>query len=237
MKIQIALAAGLIAAVAGAASAAQVVQAIPYGPGTPNFVNTLNFNKFDGTLGTLTSVKVQVDLSINGGFLQLDNDGDEGASGTADLGAEATVTSMDVPMINGALQPILGPGVDVFNSSPFNIGGNDGDSTATFDVGTTDFFNFQGQPGSDMGMDFVNALFFGAYTDANGIAGGLDNYDVDVNVDQIFNYGALGGINFSGGPVNASGVVTITYEYTPIPAPGAAALLGLGGLLAARRRR
>jgi len=35
----------------------------------------------------------------------------------------------------------------------------------------------------------------------------------------------------------ASAEYSVTYEFTPIPTPGAAALLGLGGLIAVRRRR
>ena len=237
MKMKIALAAGLIAAAAGTASAAQIMQSMPYGPSTPNFNTVLTFNKFDGTLGTLNSVKIKVDLSINGGFLQLDNDGQDPANGSADLGALTTISGVGVPVLNNAFNNVLGSGVDVFNSSPFAIAGNDGDLTNQFDVGTADFFDFQGQNGSDMGMDFINTLFHANYTDADGVIMGLNTYGIDVNVNQIFDYGAIGGIAFSGGPVTASGTVMVIYDYTPVPAPGAAAILGLGALAMGRRRR
>ena len=226
-----------LAIVAGSASAAQTMQTQNFGAATPNFNQTVSFDKFDGTLGTLNSVKIKVQLAIEGGFLQLDNDGELPASGSAQLGANASISSLDVPVLDMSFQNVLGSGVPVFNASPFNIMGNDGDNTSTFDVGTADYFDFQGTPNSDMGMGFINALFHAAYTDINGIVSGLETYGIRVDVDQIFNYGSIGGIQFTGGPVTASGNVMVTYDYTPVPAPGAAALLGLGGLTLVRRRR
>lgn len=228
---------GLIFAAAGSASAAQIMQTQPFGPSTPNYNRTVAFDKFDATLGTLNSVQVKVQLAIDGGFLQLDNDGVNEASGSAQLGANATISSMDVSVLDNAFQNVLGSGVDVFNSSPFAISGNDGDNDTTFDVGGTDYFDFQGMAGNDVGMGFINSLFHAGYIDLDGIFGGLATFTMDVDVDQIFNYGSIGGIQFTGGPVTASGSVMVIYDYTPVPAPGAAALLGLGGLAMARRRR
>lgn len=233
----IVLAATLVAAAAGSASAATIMQSQPYGPGTPNFTQSLPFNKFDGTLGTLLSVKIKVELAITGGFLQLDNDGPLGANGSANLGAKTVINGVGVPVLDAGFNNVIGAGVSVANASPFAIAGNDGDDPMAFNAGGPDFFDFQGQPGNDMRMGFIGAIFHGNYTDANGVAGGLDAYGIDVDVTQIFDYGAIGGIQFSGGPVTASGTVMVTYEYEPVPAPGAAALLGLGGLLVARRRR
>lgn len=231
MKLHLALAAAALAAAAGSASAATIMQSQSYGPSTPNFPATTTFNRFNPALGTLLSIKVKVSLDIVGGFLQLDNDGVDPANGSAQLGAVTTISSVDVPLLNALIQPVIpAAGVQAFNASPFAIAGNDGDNITTFDVGTVDFFDFQGAPASGMDMGFIGAAFFGPYI-------GAGTYDINTSTSQIFDYGAIGGIQFAGGPVTASGTVMVTYEYEPIPAPGAAALLGLGGLLAARRRR
>jgi len=221
---------------AGAASAAQIVQVKPFGPNTPNFSQNLTFNKFDAALGTLLSVKVQIDLSSEGGFLRLDNDGDQPAAGNAQLGSNVKISSMQVALVNNALQPSVGSGVTVATTAPFAIAGTDGDNTTTFDIGGTDYFELLGAAGSDMGMDTVSSLFHSQYIDAIPDMV-LATYVIAVNATQIFNYGAIGGIAFSGGPVTASGNVTVTYNYTPVPAPGAAGLAGLGGLLLVRRNR
>lgn len=225
-----------LAIAAGSAQADQVMQTQPFGPNTPNFDSTLTFNKFDGSLGTLISVKVKMQLAISGGFLQLDNDGELGAAGNVKLGANGVLSSLDVPVLDAGFANVLGTGVAVFNTAPFMIAGNDGDNTMTFDVGAADYFDFQGGPNSDMGMGFINSLFHANYTDAVPDMS-LDTYQLRVDVSQIFNYGSIGGIQFTGGPVTAEGNVMVTYEYAPVPAPGAAALLGLGGLIVTRRRR
>lgn len=230
-------AAGALAVAAGSAHAAQIMQTQNFGPTTPNFNTNLTFNKFDGTLGTLTSVKVKVQLDVQGGFLKLDNDGVGPASGNADLGALATIASMDVPLLDAGLQPVIGPGVSVVTSSPFAVQGNDGDATNTFDDGTVDNFSMTGNAGSDMGMGIISSLFYASnYTDAIPDMT-LATFGINVNVSQIFTYGSLGGIQFQGGPVSASGNVMVIYDYTPVPAPGAAGLAALGGGLLIRRRR
>lgn len=229
-------AAGALALAAGSAHADTIMQTQNFGPTTPNFNTGLTFNKFDATLGTLTSIKVKVQLDVSGGFLKLDNDGVGPASGSADLGALATIASMDVPLIDNALQPVIGPGVSVVTSSPFAVQGNDGDSTTTFDDGTVDNFSMIGNNGSDMGMGFISGLFFNSYIDAIPDMT-LATFGINVNVSQVFDYGSLGGIQFQGGPVAASGNVMVIYDYRPVPAPGAAGLAALGGALLVRRRR
>ncbi len=234
MNLRIALAAAALVAAAGSANAATIMQSQSYGPNTPNFGSVTTFNQFNPALGTLLSVKVKVDLQINGGFLQLDNDGNDPAAGSAELGAKTNITSTDVSLLNAIAQPVIpAPGVQASNSSPFAIAGNDGDAVDETNPGTVDWFDFQGAPALDMEMGFVGSLFWGFGVGYIGVG----TYDINVQTDQVFEYGAIGGINFAGGPVTASGTVMVTYEYEPIPAPGAAALLGLGGLLAARRRR
>jgi hypothetical protein len=224
--VKIAIATLAVAALAGTATASNIIQTIPFGPSTPNFNQVLTFNRYAGPASDLVQIEVRLSLNVSGGQLELDNDGADPASGTADLGASAGISSVDVPLVNNAFLPVVG-NVAAATSSPFNIAGDDGDG-AGFQAGGADYFNFLGGAGSDNDAGFIANAVFAAY------AGG-GTFNILVNATQIFDYGALGGISFAGSPVTASGEVTVIYKL--IPTPGAAALLGLGGLVAARRRR
>mgnify|MGYP000853893211 FL=1 len=241
MKKQLLLAAVAVAAAAGAAHANNIQSysvMANYGPDTPTDSQVLTFDKFDGTLGTLLSVKIKVSLAISGGFLALDNDGADPASGTAELGAVTTINGVGVPVIDNAFNNILGSGLVASNMQGFVLAGNDGDPVNnSFDAGGPDYFEFNGLPSNNMNMGFVNSGLIGAYNDADGIAGGLDTYGIDVTYTQVFDYQQLGGVAFSGLPVTVEGTVMIEYTYKAIPAPAAAGLLGLGALVAGRRRR
>ncbi|MDX2115038.1 MAG: hypothetical protein SFZ24_05370 [Planctomycetota bacterium] len=222
------LAVASVLAIAGSAFAGQIMsQTIPFGPSTPNFDATLTFDKYSGPSSDIVSIKVIVELAINGGRLELDNDGEESAAGAANLGATAAISSPDVPLLNDVFQPVVSD-ASAANNAAFLIGSNDGDADGSFETGGDDYFLFQGTAASDMQMGFINGAFFGAYS-----GGGTFNIEVDAN--QIFDYGAIGGISFSGSPVTAAGTVTIIYNI--IPTPGTAALGALAGLAALRRRR
>lgn len=225
--LKLAICAAAVCLAAGAADAVIIMQTQNFGPGTPNFASVLTFNKYNGSAGDIVSVKIKVQLDITGGRLELDNDGAGPANGSAQLGAEAAISSIDVNLLDNAFQPVTGVAA-ASNSSLFNLAGNDGDGLGTFEVGGPDYFLFQGLPASDMKMGFINTLFHGQYA-------GAGTFDITLNASQIFDYGAIGGISFAGSPVTASGNVMVIYDI--IPAPASATLLGLGGLLAARRRR
>jgi len=88
-------------------------------------------------------------------------------------------------------------------------------------------------------IDFQQAEFFidGSSILPVGLDGALDT-DVDGNItsyaDQILVTVGAGGDLFGGNPIDQ---VVATIEFTVVPTPASAALLGLGGLAAARRRR
>ncbi|MEM7623716.1 MAG: hypothetical protein AAF235_11005, partial [Planctomycetota bacterium] len=56
-------------------------------------------------------------------------------------------------------------------------------------------------------------------------------------ITTSFDFGGLGGIAFEGESIGSLLEVTVKYTYEVVPTPGSAAVLGLGGLVAMRRRR
>ncbi len=81
----------------------------------------------------------------------------------------------------------------------------------------------------DQGITFANAADHPLYE-------GLGTFDVTFDAFFIADAEPLpAGVNASAATLQAGGFVTVTYTY--IPAPGAAAVLGLAGFAAARRRR
>lgn len=220
------IAALVICVAAGSAHAGVFMSTATFGPNTPNFLEVLTLDKYNGNIADLVSIKIKVQIDIDGGNLQLDNDGDEPAQGNAMLGAQAAISSVDVPLLDAAFQPVVGPAA-AFTATAFAIAGDDGDGPM-FQAGGDDSFLFNGGPASDMQMGFINPLFFADFS-------GGGTFSVEVNATQIFEYGALGGVEFAGGPVSASGSVMVIYDF--IPTPGAATIVGLAGLVGLRRRR
>jgi len=199
-----------VLAVAGAAQGVMIMQTEDFGPANPNFSETLTFDKFDGSLGTLLSVYVKLSLSVEGGAAFADNDGVEEATIEIQFGATGSISSVDVPLLDGANQPVTG-------------GANNQDD------GGPDNAEFFPAADSDQADGFIGAAFL-----ANYVGAGM-TFDVLVEVDRIFEILGEGGVAGSFTPNTAEGNVMVVYEY--IPSPGAAGLLGLAGVAATRRRR
>lgn len=218
-----------IAAVAGTASANQL-----FSTETENFVGTgglatpLTFDQYNGSL-TLTGVKITLTLNVDGGTITLDNDGPGSANAAAEFGASGSISSSDVNLNDTNFNPI-GAGLNVVSIDVnTTLSADDGDAQGEVNDGGPDSITEAGANATDMDMGFVNSFFFGDYT-------GNGTFDIDVVTSTLFNTNGSGsGVGGSFLPPNVSGSVTV--EYFVIPAPGAAALLGLGGLIAARRRR
>ena len=109
----------------------------------------------------------------------------------------------------------------MFNASPFD-GSIDFGGTSGFDTGTLS--------GMDMNSNSIElpadlSGYIGNGSIVVGIvAQGTSTVSGAGNIVSIIN-------------TAADGIVDITYKTRQIPGPGAASLLGLGGLLVARRRR
>jgi len=170
---------------------------------------------------------VIVDLSVSGGNASVDNDGETSTTVDVEFGTSLGISSSDVSLLDGAFDPVTA-GVNVLTNPSISLAANDGDDINQFDAGGPDFDMITGVAGMDNDSGFINALFFGDYVGA-----GMFSIDAIANTE----FSISGGSAVQGSFVNqtASGSVTVIYNF--IPAPSAAALFGLGGLAAARRRR
>jgi len=139
------------------------------------------------------------------------------------VGTTRTVSILwiaDLAPFNGAIaQPGLGVGGQQFTSIFFEMPGNNAGANLWDDaqkIGpATGTFNL---------LDNLGASIFGT-------AAGITDSGTSFNISNGVNAGGTPIFNF---PIGG-GTWTVSYEI--IPAPGAFALLGLGGLAAARRRR
>ena len=206
--------AALATIVAGSAAADTIVQSQDFSfPLSPNSA-ILSFDQFDSSLGELKSVEILID-------------GEIGAAVTAEN--DSILPSPDFSLnISGFMT------VDFSTLSGLILFD---ETIASGGVGPTD-----GVPGS--GPDFFD---FGQVGDS-GNDGDFEDTDlasyigggtIDANVAAAGGFAVFGStdatINIS--DFDASGTITVIYDYNPIPAPGAVALLGLAAVAGRRRRR
>ena len=199
--------------------------------GQPNLTKAVEFSRFDPSYGTLESVEWRMSLTIEGGTLTVDNDGELPASVTVELGANGSISSPDVKLLSETFESILSgtSAVGVSTGTVFELAADNGDAM-TFDPTMPDADTHIGGSASASGNGFVAPQFFSDYM-------GTNMFNLSVKVDQLLNFGGNGGVSGQFDPVMATPTLELIYTFVPEPASLLTASSGLVALLAWGRRR
>ena len=214
------IAAAALLAVAGAAQAGTVSYSGSYPLSSTNFVGApiANIPQWDpAAFGVTAADLVSVKLTVTGkarGFVNAENldvtpaDVNYNVSATVIVSAPAGISLATIPVATGTQSLAAFDGTQDF-------GGASGFSSGTLNA-------------SSLPLSQTVLAGLAAYIGGGNVAG--------VSITGMGSSGGSGGGNliFQAG-TDAGAEWTI--EYTWVPTPGAAALLGLGGLVAGRRRR
>lgn len=210
------LAIAAVCGVAAAASAATITHNGAIATQTTNWNSPISLPLFDPALGTLTNVSWTLGGNV------------EGSASFESLDAGATAVSLDL----AATLTLFAPDASVLQVTIPTV--NTVVNASAFD-GSIDFGGTSG----------------GAYSNLSGTASNSNNSSVpaflalftgvgltSISLDAAGSSSGSGGGNLITQFATAAGAsFEIVYTYTPVPAPSALALLGLGGLVAGRRRR
>ncbi len=213
------------------ADAATIVQSHAF-TGQPTQKRTITFDRFDPSTGTLLGVDLQFDMSIDGGAITIDNDGDQPVVVNVELGAVGSLSSSDVPLIDGAAMPLFsGPtALTLSTGSALELAPDNGDGM-TFDPTLPDADTHVGTFASTSAAGTVDPARLGEFV-------GTDPFAAMVDLGLLLDFGGMGGVSGQFDPVTADTNVMLTYRFEPVPEPSAWVLLVMGGfcLWIARKR-
>lgn len=203
-------------------------------PETETFTedSTLTFDQFNPDWGTLESIEIVLNLSIDNGWLIADNDGNDVATVMIKLGATATLSSTDVLLLDDSLQPVVGA-LSALSTDEVLLAADNGDGSGNVDATGPDGTTHYGCPDSNSDSGFIKDTLFADYF-------GTGTFNITVDISEIIGLDSLGDVEGSFSPVDIlspGSSVTINYTYTPIPEPATMMILGLGSTVFLRRRK
>jgi hypothetical protein len=220
----------------GAANAATLTQQWDTGLNTTDFSMNHTFAQFDTSLGTLNSVTITLNGSVERDILFQNLSPNSGANLTVAAGAwssQLNLTGPDGAALTAASSNAL------ISLSTMQYGG-EGSATAvdngngTTTIAGTTFQNqhlgiVSGGPGAftDIATYYKTSALA---TQAQTLTSSLSLFEgtSTFNTTTSLGYSATGGNNYTAFQTWADGNVQVAYNYTPVPIPAALWLLGSG---------
>jgi hypothetical protein len=196
---------------------------------TKYFGEIAEFSQFDNSIGTLSSIRIDVTLDISGGQMLFDNDGSSPVSGTIQFGAAASLTyTSDISLNNAAGQMILDNGkVFCFNSYAYDLGADNGDLMYNYDSSGPDGCLIKGSNLSFSDFGYIGNAFWNS---GNKGFIGKGTYNIIYSVNNWTS--SIGpNMEYSFSPMVAyDGSISVTYDYSLVPEPSIIMLLWIGSL-------
>jgi len=126
------------------------------------------------------------------------------------------------------LAPWSGP-VSAISSKTMTLAADDGDDPDTVQTDGEDYDFLETELISDSSSAYLASGVFSDFV-------GAGTYDLNFSASQYVNYSALGGVSYSGTPIQTTGSVVVQYGF--IPEPSTAILVcAVFGVAAFIRRR
>jgi len=186
---------------------------------------TVSLGKFDTSLGTLTGVYIEFTTALYDIDYEFDNDTTRTKTVTVTLSSDTTGYFSSQARLTGT--GISADGSDLFITAfgSLTLQSNDGDATGQFDVGGTDYGQWNPEIQSSTTGGSVDSSVFSDYT-------GTGNFTASVESEILAAIGTFTGVE--SGPNNlplGTFSAKVVYDYVAVPEPATIGLLCIGCVL------
>ncbi len=197
----------------------------------PDDSAVLTFSEFNTSLGTLTSVQVEVSFTKSGGSFGADNESASPATVTLTQSVQGSLDfgTLDNSMVNSGYFGLPTSALKATSSTTVSLAASVGDPTNEFNSTGADAYYYY--PGN------VTVTSSGYIADLSQFQG-TGTYDLTFDATQSQKLTGVGGASLAYTPSTVSGYARVTYTYTAsVPEPHIPLQLGLFGTCLLFRRR
>lgn len=191
----------------------------------PDYSTTVSLDTYSGT-ETLQSAKVTITLLVWDAVYELDND-------------SSSSTDVDIDMALGVDATAFGTtysDTGVLLDTTVSLAANNGDSKRSLDTDTIGGSDYDSQTiGTQATPVEISVSWTVTGSDLNNYLSSVSGSTFDLAIDVDWISSIVGSTHYSVLAPLFTGTAKVEYEY--VPEPATMAMFGIGGLLAARRRK